>query len=250
VKIKIKLISFLIIVCILPTLFFGFKLNSEDLFNKIREHYTKNYPNDFVATVTGTKINKDLQNPDIIPKSAYCNGKKPMVKYLFLKGEDESIIIENVENPYVTRFQAHIEIYRNAKSFFESKKTFSEFQKTYYWEYISSLSSNYFVVKMRKHRVIETDYILLHFDKRNLSLKKAIQYSNNKPSGTFVLRYKKVKKYLLPSELMFTSHDAKSHKQFKLIISNYQVNVGLTPNILVQLQDDCPSLSKYLSKSN
>ncbi len=244
---KAKLLLLFISIVILAMSAFGASKSSKGLYNEIKDSYQKNYPEDFVASVSGAKIKSSLKE---IPRGARCRGKRPKVTYLFLKGEAESIIVENVENPFVTRFQAHLEVYKNAKSFLDSGKSFAQLQKTYYWKYLSSKSDLYYVIKMRKHRLRKSDFMLLYVDKKNLSLKKVVQYSGNKLVGTVNVTYRKVKKYLLPSLLKFNVKlgGRRRREQFTLRITNYRVNVDLSSDDIIDLQDDCPSLKKVLEQ--
>ena len=223
----------------IPLIQYGTVQSSKELYHIIKKEYQKRFPKDFVANVSGNEIERSVQK---IPKDSYCKGKLPRVTYLFLKGEEESIIVENVENPFVTRFQTHLEVYKSAKSFLDTGKSYSDLKKTYYWEFVSSLSQDFYVVKMRKHRLRESDYLLLFFDKEEFSLVKATQYSNKKPIGHVIITYKKEKGYLLPLQLKFDITKKGKRKSFTLNISNYQLNTGLTSDKIIELQDDCPSL--------
>ncbi|GMT49551.1 MAG: hypothetical protein IEMM0008_1090 [bacterium] len=87
---KTNLLLLFISIVILSISAFGVPKSSEGLYNEIKNSYQKNYPEDFVASVSGAKIKASLKE---IPRGAYCKGKKPKVTYLFLKGEEESIIV-------------------------------------------------------------------------------------------------------------------------------------------------------------
>ncbi len=215
--------------------------SSEDLYDLIRENYTKNFPSDFVAGVYGYEIANSVSK---IPKESYCKGKSPRVTYLFLRGQEESIIVENVENPYVTRFQTHLEVYKRAKVFLNQDMTFDNLKKTFHWEYLPSLSKGYYVVKMRKHIVRASDYFLLYFNKSNYTLATAVQYSNNRPIGTIVVYYTSKGGYILPSQIRVNYVKNGQRKQITLNIAGYKINIGLTMSKIIQLQDDCPSVDR------
>lgn len=213
---------------------------SEQLFNKLKEKYNSNFPKDFVAKVSGNEISNSLKK---VPEDSYCKKKKPVVTYLFLKNVDESLIVENVENPYVTRFQAHLEIYKSAKSFLTSKKSFNEMKRIYFWKKMKSNDSNFYLIKMRKHRIRESDFYYLYVNKSDLTLKKVEQFSNNVVVGTINIEFKKIDRYFLPSSLSFDVLKKGKKKKFKLIISDYRLNIGLTSNKILELQDDCPKIN-------
>ncbi len=236
-SIKLFIIMFSLTLCFEA---FAIPVSTKGIFNKIRENYYKSFPKDFTASVVGPEINKSLSK---IPKNAYCENKSPKVSYLYLKHKEENIIVENVENPYVTRFQLYLNMYKGTKIFLNSSISFLQLKKVFYWSYRPSLSKKYYVIKMRRHRIRKSDYMLLYVDKKDFSIKKAVKYSNERAIGTLLITYKKVKSYNIPSSLKFNILRKGKMEKFNLLIKSYKLNTGLTKEKIIQLQNDCPSLN-------
>jgi hypothetical protein len=95
---------------------------------------------------------------------------------------------------------------------------------------------------MRKHRIRKSDYLLLYVNKKDFSIDKAVKYSNERAIGTLVIKYKKINNYNVPSSLKFNILRKGKMQNFYLIMKNHKLNVGLTKEAIIQLQDDCPSL--------
>lgn len=234
------LLFFVTLLFVISSTYISRGQTSEELFNKLRQQYNKNFPKDFVANVSGDEIKRSLKK---VPEDSFCEKRKPKVTYLYLKGVDESLIVENVENPYVTRFQTHLEIYKSAKSFLDSKKSFKEFKRIYFWKKVKSNNSKYFVIKMRKHRIRESDYYYLFINRDNMTITKVEQYSNNVKVGTINIQFKEISGYYLPSMLSFDVLKKGKKKKFNLIISEYRINIGLSSSKFLELQDDCPRIN-------
>ncbi|MDH5681536.1 MAG: hypothetical protein OEZ36_08110 [Spirochaetota bacterium] len=226
-------------ICLLSYEMLGAPANSTELYMQVKRAYFKNLPRDFVANVSGSEIDKSVKK---IPADSHCGGKKPKVTYLFLKGQEESIIVENVENPFVTRFQTHLEVYKSAKSFLDRTKSYSDIQKVFQWDYLPGQSARYYVVKMRKHRVRKSDYFLLEIDKRNYSIVRAVQYSHGKAIATINVSYQYTGQYLLPHIISVKINKDKAKRNFQLKMTGHKLNLGLNSDKIIDLQNDCPSI--------
>ncbi len=242
---KLKLIIYSIMLLTLSSLalFAAEPRNSEELFKKMKASYQKNFPKDFVSTISGSEINRSVKE---IPRDDYCKGKKPRVLYLFIKNVEESdaIIIENVKEPHTTIFQMHLSAYSKIKAFLDYSDSYSALKRKYDWVYVPSESSRYYVVKMVKKIARKDNIVKLYIDKKRYNIVKAVQFRKSRQVGTVKISYKSIQGYYLPVKLQFQNVRLKDRrKSFTLKMSNYKLNVGLTDDIVIDLlQNDCPSL--------
>lgn len=237
-------------------------LESRTLFLTVQKNYQKLLPRNFIASVSGERIQKSMAK---IPESAYCKGKTPQLTYVFFRGgRGESLVVENVVNPYVNRFQHHLELYRSVRELIERNTEFEEFQKTVFWRYRRDLSQAFQVVEMRKKRTRPSDYFLIYLDKQDFLIRTILQYNLKELAFRLNVNYRKIdrakntnktnrnkkpqktssKPWIVPNSLELESYNEEGTDPFELKLSDYRINRNIQPSILLDLQEDCASLNK------
>ncbi len=216
-------------------------LTQRQIYHKIKESYFKYMPNDFIAKVTGERINKSIRK---IPENAICG--KIRVSYLFLKGVAEKIVVENVRNPYIERFEPYLDTYKKANYFLKKDSSYEDFIGTYDWTYVNN-TKDYYQFKLRRNNAKKGTFLYTYFDKKYFLLIDAYQFKRDKMTGHISIHYKRDGKMVIPNLLKFNIIDEKNKwVKFDLNFSEHKVNVGIDEDTMLEVQNDCVSLEDLL----
>jgi hypothetical protein len=213
-----KLLVFLIFLLISVSLF---GINEKQLFQRMKQKNRGYLPKSFTSIVVGKSIQKSLAK---IPRKSYRG--KPYVKFLYHEKYGERIIVKNVEQIYKDRFAVYLNMYKDFKFFLKKGKSYNDFNSRHVWK-IMNVNSKYYVIKMRKKRNRPTDYFRLNVDRNSLLILSVIKYKNNRPTDRFYISYKRIRKYVIPSQLSFRGTINRKFRRITFYFTRIKVNVNL-----------------------
>ncbi len=220
---KIKsIVLFVLILFLISRPNISNSIDTETLFNKIKQKNSRYLPNSFTARVLGHSINTSLKK---IPRKSYRG--RPYVKFLFHKKYGERIIVKNVEEIYKDRFAIYLNMYNDFKIFLKKDKSYVGFINKHEWKVISTNYHSY-IIRMRKKITRRSNFFKIFINKRTLQITQVINYKNSRQTGRYIISYAYKSGYRVISRLSFLGMINKKYHRITFYFRNIKINPSLS----------------------
>lgn len=210
-----KMLKILFFFILLPICSLIYSIPEEDLYKKIKDFYTTEFPEKFLCEIEGETLKNSI---DRLPKEAIKDQKNLKIVLLFHKEWGSRVILKGVEEPFMDRF-SYIENIFEFIIPFVGKKTYQDFVKKYE---IYDIRENVF--KMKK-KLTSGSFLEITLSKNIVINVK--EYKENKLLMNVFIDYKKIEKYAAPINIKVFYYDDNKLRTLKFDLKNYDFN----PNI-------------------